>query len=59
MFGDNPIRPPEKGDGLHLMVKQIFKTLQGEGPHVGTPSIFVRLGGCNLACDFCDTEFEN
>ena len=59
MFGDNPTRPPEKGDGSHLMVKQIFKTLQGEGPHVGIPSIFVRLGGCNLACDFCDTEFEN
>ena len=59
MLGDNPIRSPEKGDGMHLMVKQIFKTLQGEGPHVGIPSIFVRLGGCNLACDFCDTEFED
>ena len=59
MFGNNPIRLPEKGDGLHLMVKQIFKTLQGEGPHVGIPAIFIRLGGCNLACDFCDTEFEN
>lgn len=59
MFGNNPIRHPEKGDGLHLMVKQIFKTLQGEGPHVGIPSIFIRLGGCNLACDFCDTEFED
>jgi organic radical activating enzyme len=59
MLGDNPIRPPEKGDGSSLMVKEIFKTLQGEGPHVGVPSIFIRLGGCNLACDFCDTEFEN
>lgn len=59
MLGDNPIRSPEKGDGMHLMVKQIFKTLQGEGPHAGIPSIFVRLGGCNLACDFCDTEFED
>ena len=59
MLGDNPIRSPEKGDGTHLMVKHIFKTLQGEGPHVGVPSIFIRLGGCNLACDFCDTEFEN
>lgn len=59
MLGDNPIRSPEKGDGLSLMVKQIFKTLQGEGTHVGIPSIFVRLGGCNLACDFCDTEFED
>jgi organic radical activating enzyme len=26
---------------------------------VGWPSIFIRLGGCNLACGFCDTEFED
>lgn len=59
MFGQNPIRPPEKGDGHTLKVVEIFSTLQGEGPFVGHPSVFVRLGGCNLACDFCDTEFES
>lgn len=59
MFGTNPIRPPEKGDGSALKIVEIFPTLQGEGPFVGQPSVFVRLGGCNLACDFCDTEFEN
>ncbi len=59
MLGDNPIRPPLKSDGSSLFVKKIFKTLQGEGPNVGVPSIFIRLGGCNLACDFCDTDFEN
>lgn len=59
MLGDNPKRPPIKGDGSALFVKTIFKTLQGEGPHAGTPAIFVRLGGCNLACSFCDTEFED
>ena len=58
MFGKNPIRGPEKGDGRTLKVVEIFPTLQGEGPFVGHPSVFVRLGGCNLACDFCDTEFE-
>lgn len=58
MFGTNPIRPPEKGDGSSLKVVEIFHTLQGEGPFAGHPSVFVRLGGCNLACDFCDTEFE-
>lgn len=58
MFGDNPIRPPVSGDGLSLEVKHIFATLQGEGPYAGMPAIFIRLGGCNLACDFCDTEFE-
>jgi organic radical activating enzyme len=59
MRGDNPIRPPEKGDGSRLFVQEIFATVQGEGPYAGHPAVFVRLGGCNLACDFCDTEFES
>lgn len=59
MFGQNPIRKPVKGDGTLLDVEHIFKTFQGEGPFVGYPAIFIRLGGCNLACDFCDTEFES
>jgi len=59
MFGDNPIRGLEKGDGSTLLIQSIFKTFQGEGPFAGYPSIFIRLGGCNLACDFCDTEFES
>ncbi len=58
MLGDNPKRPPVTGDGSVLFVKNTFKTLQGEGPHVGVSSVFIRLGGCNLACSFCDTEFE-
>ena len=58
MFGNNPIRPPENGDGQTLQVVEIFPTLQGEGPFTGHPAVFVRLGGCNLACAFCDTEFE-
>jgi 7-carboxy-7-deazaguanine synthase len=59
MRGKNPIRPPEKGDGSSLAVQEIFATLQGEGLYTGHPAVFIRLGGCNLACDFCDTEFES
>ncbi len=59
MFGKNPKRAPIKGDGLILDVQEIFPTFQGEGIYAGMPSVFVRLGGCNLACHFCDTEFEN
>ena len=49
-------------------VKEIFKTLQGEGFHAGRPAVFCRFAGCNLwsgreqdraeaVCNFCDTDF--
>lgn len=58
MFGKNKILKPENHDGFFLDIVEIFPTLQGEGPYSGWPAVFVRLGGCNLACEFCDTEFE-
>ncbi len=42
-----------------LKVHSIFYTLQGEGPFVGRPALFVRLAGCNLRCFWCDTEYSN
>jgi len=59
MYGQNPKRPPFKGDGNILEIQEIFATIQGEGLYAGWPSVFIRLGGCNLACNFCDTEFES
>jgi 7-carboxy-7-deazaguanine synthase len=59
LLGDNPIRGVVMDSGDELYVQEIFLTIQGEGPFVGRPAIFVRLGGCNLACKFCDTEFES
>jgi len=42
-----------------LAVNEIFgPTFQGEGPTMGTPCIFLRLAGCNLACLWCDTPFS-
>ena len=43
---------------MNLKVKEIFYSLQGEGGRQGAASIFIRLSGCNLKCDFCDTDFS-
>lgn len=40
-----------------LAVSEIFESVQGEGPSVGTPSVFLRLSLCNLRCSFCDTPY--
>ena len=58
MFGQNSVAPVISQGGNKLDVVDIFSTIQGEGPYSGTPAIFLRLGGCNLQCKFCDTDFE-
>lgn len=38
-------------------IREIFESVQGEGPYVGQKHIFVRFCKCNLKCKFCDTDF--
>jgi len=40
-------------------INEIFYSIQGEGFHAGRAAVFIRFSGCNLNCDFCDTNFES
>lgn len=40
-----------------MLISEIFKSIQGEGPNVGVPSVFVRTQGCPVQCAMCDTPY--
>lgn len=47
-----------KVGGVKLRIAEIFgPTLQGEGAQIGRPTVFVRLGGCDYRCSWCDTMY--
>jgi 7-carboxy-7-deazaguanine synthase len=48
---------PGEGEALRLKITEIFYSLQGEADTVGFPTVFVRLTGCPLRCQFCDTAY--
>ena len=39
-------------------IKEIFTSVQGEGPFNGYKQLFVRFCGCNLTCKYCDTDYR-
>lgn len=53
-----PEKPNYRDDGV-LDVFDIWHTIQGEGPDAGTPAVFIRLAGCNLACPNCDADYTS
>ncbi len=58
MSANSTWRGTARPDAGQLLVSEVFgPTLQGEGPSAGRAASFVRLGGCNLACSWCDTSY--
>lgn len=43
--------------GRKLPLVEDFYTIQGEGFHAGKPAYFIRLGGCDVGCSWCDAKY--
>ncbi len=44
--------------GRKLPLVEEFYTIQGEGYHTGKAAYFIRIGGCDVGCSWCDTKFS-
>jgi 7-carboxy-7-deazaguanine synthase len=44
-------------DFTSLLVSELFYSIQGESTWAGLPCAFLRLGGCNLRCSYCDSQY--
>ncbi|MGH8177459.1 MAG: 7-carboxy-7-deazaguanine synthase QueE [Steroidobacter sp.] len=48
---------PDARPAARLKLTEIFLSIQGEADSVGWPTVFVRLTGCPLRCQYCDTQY--
>ena len=46
----------QEGNLMEIKICEMFHSIQGEGILEGIPSVLVRMVGCNLSCDWCDTK---
>lgn len=53
---DNERTYPSLEGGRLLPLVESFYTIQGEGFHTGKPAYFIRLGGCDVGCRWCDSK---
>ncbi|MFF1822741.1 7-carboxy-7-deazaguanine synthase QueE [Kribbella sp. NPDC058245] len=50
-----PATRPAPTERKHPVIELFGPTIQGEGPDAGTPCVFVRFGGCDYRCSWCDS----
>ena len=51
-------RSIDSSDGLKLPLVEEFYSIQGEGWNMGRAAYFIRIGGCDICCSWCDTRFS-
>ncbi|MHB1390672.1 MAG: 7-carboxy-7-deazaguanine synthase QueE [Thermoleophilia bacterium] len=44
---------------MGYLIREVFQSLQGEGPALGASATFIRFAGCNLTCSYCDTDHRS
>jgi 7-carboxy-7-deazaguanine synthase len=60
MFGDNPVAHyVDDPDPRGLQIREIFRSVQGEGPFIGRRAIFIRITKCSYRCTFCDSSWND
>jgi organic radical activating enzyme len=45
-------------EGKQMPIVEDFYTIQGEGYHTGKPAYFIRVGGCDIGCKWCDSKIS-
>lgn len=50
-------KPASESEGMMLPLVEEFYSIQGEGFHSGKAAYFIRLGGCDVGCSWCDSPF--
>ena len=57
---DKKVMKTEKGhsDGQMLPIVEEFYSIQGEGCNTGKAAYFIRIGGCDICCSWCDTRYS-
>jgi 7-carboxy-7-deazaguanine synthase len=52
-----PLEALRGRESTHLLINEIYASIQGESTHAGRPCVFIRTAACNQRCNYCDTAY--